>query len=312
MSSSDQNLGPDPSPLLCLDVEFSSQLEYLAEGAANIVYRVVLPPPSPSISSSLDPETDDGFPSTPLPSEIPSLRMDPRLGGRLLRLRKSNTAALPMIECQKNFDSVIRPLFSQENLLERTLFRPSADLIRDLNRRLRQMETYGSRARKRHGAYLVEGETYGTLITDMTSGEDDDSTTVEFKPKWLAQSPSAPAGAKRCRTCALQAMRSSKGVQVGGSSHLKSEFCPLSLVSADQNRVAVAADIILGLPESERKEESATRQGLITFLLETTLLQRLRDLQMKLDPIGVLAADVSGKDFLTAMTIRDCSLFLKV
>lgn len=311
MTMSDLDLNPDPSNVLFLDLEFSLQLEYLAEGAANVVYRVVLPPPSPSISSSLDFETDDGRLTTPPPSEIPSLRMDPRLDGRLLRLRKSNPAALPLIQCQKYFDSVIRPLFSDENLVERTLFRPSADLIMDLNRRLRQMETDGSRAGKRHGVYLVEGEIYGTLITDMTCVEDD-STTVEFKPKWLAQSPSAPAGARRCRTCALCAMRSLKQASVGDSRHIKSEFCPLSLMSADRNRVALAADIILGLSESERKEEVATRQGLIRFLLETSLLRRLRDLQTKLDPIGVLAADVSEKDFLTAMTIRDCTLFVKV
>lgn len=301
-----------PNDLLCLDLDFSSQLEYLAEGGANLVYRVIIPPPSPSISSSLDFETDGGRPTTPPPSEIPPLRMDPRLEGQLLRLRKSNPATVPIIECQKHFDSVIKPLFSKENLVERTLFRPSPDLIRDCNRRLRQMETDGSRARKRHGVYLAEGETYGTLITDMTRGGNDDSATVEFKPKWLAQSPSAPAGAKRCRTCALRAMRLSKQAQVGSPRHIEPEFCPLILLSADQRRVAQAADIILGLPGSDWKDEGAGRQGLIAFLLDTPLLQRLKELQMKLDPIGVLAADVSGDDFLTAMTIRDCTLFLKV
>lgn len=312
MSASDLDLDPDSSNLLFLDQDFSSQLEYLAEGAANVVYRVKLPPQSPSISSSLDIESDGGYPTTPPESEIPSLRMDPRLEDQLLRLRKSNAAAPPIIECQKFFDSVIRPLFSEENLVERTVFRPSADLIRDLNRRLRQMESYGSRPRKRHGVYLDEGEIHGMLITDMTCGEDDADISVEFKPKWLAQSPSAPVGAKRCRTCALRAMRSSKQAQVGVSQRIKSEFCPLSLISTDQSRVAMTADIILGLPESERKDGDATRQGLIDFLLGDSLLRQLRDLQTKLDPLGVLSADVTGKDFLTAMTLRDCTLFLKV
>ena len=309
---SDSEMDLDPSNLLSLDQDFSSQLEYLAEGAANIVYRVNLPPRSPSISSSLDIESDSEYPATPSESEIPSLRMDPRLEGRLLRLRKSNSTTLPIIECQNHFESVIRPLFNEENLVERGLFRPSADLIRDLNRRLRQMETFGSRARKRHGVYLDEGETYGTLITDMTSEEDDYWTTVEFKPKWLVQSPSAPAEAKRCRTCALRAMRSSEKAPTGVSRHIKSEFCPLSLISNDRNQITTAADVILQLPESDRRDENTTRQGLIEFLLETSLLQQLRNLQIKLDPLGVLSADVTGRDFLTAMTIRDCTLFLKV
>lgn len=312
MSTSDSEMDLEPSNLLSLDQDFSSQLEYLAEGAANIVYRVKLPPQSPSISSSLDIESDSEYPATPSESEIPSLRIDPRLKGQLLRLRKSNLTALPIMECQNHFDSVIRPLFNEENLVERRLFRPSADLIRDLNRRLRQMETFGSRARKRHGVYLDEGETYGTLITDMTCEEDDYWTTVEFKPKWLAQSPSAPAEAKRCRTCALRAMRSSENAPVRVSRHTISEFCPFSLISNDRNQVATVADIVLQLPESDRKDENATRRGLIEFILETSLLHQLRDLQIKLDPLGVLSADVTGQDFLTAMTIRDCTLFLKV
>lgn len=297
--------------MLFLDEDFSSQMGYLAEGAANVVYRVVLPPPSPTLSSSLDFENDDERPSTPPPSEIPPLRLDPRLEGQLIRLRKTLPAAVPVIDSQTHFDSVIRPLFPHENLVERTLFRPSPDLIRECNRRLRQMETDGSRTRTRHGVYLVENELYGTLITDMTCGKSDGSASVEFKPKWLAQSPSAPTGAKRCRTCALHAMKLSRG-HAGEPEHMKSGFCPLSLVSGDENRVATAADVILRLSGTAGGDDEPVRQRLIGFLLETPLLPRLKDLQMKLDPIGVLAADVSGRDFLTAMTIRDCTLFLKV
>ena len=308
----DMNLDLDLSNLLFLDQDFSSQLKYLGEGAANVVYRVNLPPRSPSVSSSLDIESDGGYPTTPPESEIPPLRMDPRLEGQLLRLRKSNPATLPIIECQKFFESVIRQLYADGTLVEQTLFRPSPGLIRDLNRRLRHMETYGLRPRKRHGVFLAEDEIYGMLVTDMTCAEDDDVTSVEFKPKWLAQSPSAPAGANRCRTCALRAMRLSKQAPAGVLRHIKSEFCPLSLISADQSRVAMAVDVILGLPESKRKDENTTRRRLIEFLLENSLLRRLRDFQMKLDPHGVLSAGVSGKKFLTAMTLRDCTLFLKV
>lgn len=301
-----------PSNLLFLDVDFSSQMKYLAEGAANVVYRVILPPPSPTLSSSLDFENDDERPTTPPPSEIPPLRLDPRLEGQLIRLRKTLPAAVPVIDSQTHFDSVIRPLFPGENLVERTLFRPSPDLMRECNRRLQQMETDGSRARTRHGVYLVENEIYGTLITDMTCGKDDESTSVEFKPKWLVQSPSAPTGAKRCRTCALNAMRFSQRGHVGEPEHMKSAFCPLSLVSGDKNRVAGAADVILGLSGTTGGDDEPMRQRLIEFLLETPLLPRLKVLQMDLDPIGVLTADVSAHGFLTAMTIRDCTLFLKV
>ncbi len=300
------------SELLSLDRDFSSQMEYLAEGAANVVYRVIRPPPSPSISSSLDFETHGESPTTPPPSEIPPLRIDPRLEGQLLRLRKNLPAAVSVMESQAHFESVIRPLFPSDNLVDRILFRPSQDLIRDCNRRLRQMETHGSRSRKRHGVYLVDDELYGTLMTDMTCGNEDDCTSVEFKPKWLAQSPSAPAGAKRCRTCAFCAMKSSKIGDAGEGEGMRLRFCPLSLVSGDRGRVTTAVDMILGLSRSGPGDHGHVREALIEFLLESSLLRRLKDLQIELDPIGVLAADVSGRPFLTAMTLRDCTLFLKV
>ena len=46
--------------------------------------------------------------------------------------------------------------------------------------------------------------------------------------------------------------------------------------------------------------------------LETDqLLRQLRSYQVKLDQKGVLAGDVDDEDFLTAMTLRDCTLFVK-
>lgn len=299
--------------ILSLDLDFSSQLKYLAEGAANVIYQIILPPSSPSISADLDPdlETNTESPTTPPPSEISPLQIDPRLQGKLIRLRKNLPAVVPVIDSQKHFDTVIRPLFPSVNLVERTLFRPSQALIRECNQRLGQMEIDGSRPRKRHGVYLDEEELYGTLITDMTCGKGGYYATVEFKPKWLAQSPSAPVGATRCRTCALRAMKSTwTGNMNGGPEHPKSGFCPLSLVSRTSDRVTAAVDIMLGRPTSVN--DNHVRQALIDFLLHTPLLQRLKELQINLDPTGVLKADVSEQDFLTAMTIRDCTLFLKV
>lgn len=298
--------------MITLDLNSPLELKYLAEGAANVVYRICLPPQSPAITSDLDIETSGDGPRTPPPSEIQPLRSDPRLDGKLLRLRKNFPSLVPVIDSQKYFESVIRPLFASQNLVEQTLFKPSRDLIKDCNRNLRRMEAIGSRARKRHGVYLVEEETYGTLITDMTSDQDDSHVSIEFKPKWLAQSPSAPPGHVRCRTCALRSMKFSKRKHLGEIEHLKLGLCPLNLVSGNKAEVAAAANVIFELSKRSHADGHLVWQRLNDFLYNSPLLHRLKTLQTELDPVGVLQADLSQRGFLTAMTIRDCTLFLKV
>lgn len=296
--------------ILNLDPESSIELEYLAEGAANVVYRIRFPPSSPSISSDLELE---GNGNTPPPSKTPPLSQDPRLSGKLLRLRKQLPFTVPVIESQEYWEKTICPLFPTQNLVEQFLFKPSASLIKQCNNNLRRMEADGSRAYKRHSVYLVEGENYGTLITDMTCTPTDHQASIEFKPKWLEQSPSAPAGSVRCRTCALRAMKScirkpsSRPVE-----NLKLGFCPLSLVSDDREQVCAAVNIVLELCRNEERDDENLRRALVDFLHKSPLLRKLQMLQIEMDSVGVLDADLSQRNFLTAMTIRDCTLFLKV
>lgn len=302
--------------MITLDLKSSCELIYLAEGAANIVYKIKLPPPSPEITSDLEMETCGDSPRTPLPSEIPPLRIEPRLEGKLLRLRKDLPSLVPVIDSHEYFESVIQPLFQPENLVEQILFKPSRDLIQDCNETLRRMEKDGSRARKRHGVYLIEEEAYGCLITDMTSDHDGSHVSLEFKPKWLVQSPSAPPESVRCRTCALRAMKFSKRENIGEVEHLKLEFCPLKLMSKDRAEVTATANTIFELskpPDLSPQTSDLICQRLNAFLYQSSLLQHLQSLQTKFDPVGVLREpNLSNLNFLTAMTLRDCTLFLKI
>lgn len=290
---------------LTLDLDSSMSLEYLAEGAANVVYRIRFPSPSPSTSSKLDGNTSP-------PSETSPLRADPRLPGKLLRLRKDLPFTVPVIDSQKYFDTTVRSLFQPHDLVEQLLFKPSQSLIKHCNDSLRAMEANGSRSKRRQEDYLVEGENYGTLITDMTCAPTDSHAGIEFKPKWLAQSPSAPAGSVRCRTCALRAMKSVRKSGPKTAESLKLGFCPLGLVSNDKDKVAVTADIVLELYSLRENDHDGLRKKLVEFLQNSQLLRRLQKLQEEKDPKGVLDADLSHRNFLTAMTIRDCTLFLKV
>ena len=286
------------------------QLEYLAEGAANVVYRI-RPPDidlDPSTAADLQIENYDYDSDTPLPTEIPPLQLDPRLKSKLVRLRKNLPHALPVEDSQRHFKTIIQPLFSKENLIESELFKLSPSLLEDCNSTLRKMEKSGMRPAKRSGVYLTENPRYGCLITDMTWLVDDTIVSLEFKPKWLAQSPTAPPGSKRCRSCALKAMK--KAGSTSQPEMLNAGSCPLNLMSSDKAKIKLFVDYVM---ESNLKRPSQdVQRRLIDFLYQNPLLKRVKRLQLDLDPHGVFRADLMSSDFLAAMTLRDCSLFLRV
>lgn len=93
---------------------------------------------------------------------------------------------------------------------------------------------------------------------------------------------------------------------------LKVGFCPLGLVSDNKEKVTAAADRVLGFSYVHESDKESVRKRLVEFLLKSPLLRRLQKLQEDKDSVGALEADLSSWNFLTAMTIRDCTLFLKV
>jgi inositol-pentakisphosphate 2-kinase len=142
--------------------------------------------------------------------------------------------------------------------------------------------------------------TYGSLeIRELQHGTT--SVFLEFKPKWLIQSPNAPVSAKCCRTCAHRAMtQRPKG------------FCPLDLGSGDPYRIRRAVKTLLG---SVVNYNGIPLEDIVTtYFVETSLLQALRRLQA-LDSRGILNYHESkdlDKNFFMAMSSRDCTLFLEI
>lgn len=251
----------------------NARLSYLAEGGANIVYRVSLS----NHESSRDGEAYgvEGSDKTVRPvrtrrdqqSKNTNQNSKPResssqssspsqsssrmlntllLRNRLLRLRKGTPAARSYVEILAHFDAYIRPLFGAHEVVDQALVLLPPGLTAGLNRQLREREagaeaearmqtatamdktrnerneknaeSIEARPRGRRGVYLAEDEPFGLLITDMTpaaaasvadpgAGTGEWQQMWEFKPKWLVQSPSAPRDARRCRTCALRAMK---------------------------------------------------------------------------------------------------------
>ena len=264
----------DPAPrLLAGEPRTSStkiSLEYLNEGGANFVFGIL-----PEIEGQ----------------ELPS-----HLQGKLLRLRKDLPHVQSASEQLEAFDEHFKPLFPPENLIKLELIELDDAVPALINSAISKLNRPSNRAQD----FLPVDETHGMLVTDMTPAPGD--VLLQVKPKWLTQSPNAPPGAKRCRTCALRAQRASKKVRTATDAQ---ESCPLELFSEN-------------LDERKRAAQTVTDDRPLQEYLTTqshSLLHRLREAQLRLDSHGVLNAnlcDAEGVlDLCKAMTLRDCTLFLR-
>jgi inositol-pentakisphosphate 2-kinase len=250
------------------------ELSYLAEGAANIIYRLT---PASAFTHA-----------------------------RLLRLRKTLPSAQPNLQAYHYLSHTALPLFPSHLLVKTTLIRLPPDLLAAENARLKQLEAEGKRPKKRAGMYLETEEEFGFLVADMTP-HSPRQLLVEFKPKWVVQSPSAPATAKCCRTCAL---RLKKGAKEG--------FCPLDLASGEKTRVQQALGYLLPTKApkgfevrgSWEEERGRLEEKVVAWVLESELMPVLKGLQERLDPDGPLGD--MGERFTDAMTVRDLTVFLRV
>ncbi|KAH8704175.1 inositol-pentakisphosphate 2-kinase-domain-containing protein [Talaromyces proteolyticus] len=268
-----------------LDLPNDIQLQYLAEGGANIVYRIALPPIFNVPPSEIEYYGD----ITPPPTEIED-SLEARLFRRnLVRLRKDVQFGFPYRDTANNFNTKIRHLFRPEELVDQILVRLPPDLTARCNEQLRASERTGKRPTKRHGVYLAPNEPFGMLITDMTNFADPAATVVaELKPKWLVQSPSAPAGARRCRTCALRDMKNSntdggKPAQPPQLLELSRSFCPLDLISEKIEDIQRVTRIFKGRSDQIRIAKALCRHP--TLLNLVSLQQAHNDVGLRGPPV---------------------------
>lgn len=216
------------------------------------------------------------------------------------------------------FNETIRKLFDEENLVGQELVELPADLLDVLNNHLVHKETVGSRPHTRHKTYLDKSEALGLLIDDMTP-RPGKNFMVEFKPKWLAQSPNAPLLSLRCRTCALRGLMYQMRESRPGLSK-ETAWCPLSLVQGNDSDIQRTIAVILSKQAFFASLDGQTKQRVTDIVHKylvgdgRQLLQKLADHQKKLDSHGVLcevAKDSVNTDLLTAMSLRDCTFYLR-
>jgi inositol-pentakisphosphate 2-kinase len=89
-------------------------------------------------------------------------------------------------------------------------------------------------------------------------------------------------------------------------------LCPLDLLSQNYEVLERPAKAILKMAMSPQTEQETRRLYTLCNWLRKSVVHKLAALQEKLDPTGVFQADPNDKDFLTAMTLRDCSVFLQI
>lgn len=293
------------------DLPAGTQSSYLAEGGANIVYRIAVPLPPVVASEVVAPDLPNGYvteieeatESTVLRQQQTRLLRDTRFDGKLLRLRKSIDSGIPYQQTVRDFNRFVKPLFRLSELVDQVLVKLPKGFLPRCNEQLRLDEKNARRPRKRIGIYLYEKEPHGLLITDMTARSGTREMLWEFKPKWLVQSPSAPANAERCRTCALREMKNYDARMVGEKEEYS--FCPLDLVSDRFDDVLRATRFFKnGGGEKSRR--------VATYLYRNALLQKLKGYQRQMNAVGLCGLPARSAGISVAMTLRDCTLYVKV
>lgn len=176
---------------------------------------------------------------------------------------------------------------------------------------------------------LIRSLIYSPPFASCTGNPDD--LTLEFKPKWLSQSPDAPASATRCRNCARELLRHER-TKPNDSLDDKSQkpkttiLCPLNFLACPISPPALA-DVLAYLataldPPIRRVETTSPAQydRLVHWLRTNDLIPRLRAAQLAHDgdgagPLGAAAAardPAAAASLQLAMTLRDCACFVRV
>lgn len=279
------------------------RLKYLNEGAANIVYNISLAPDLNNSSSEVAVSNKFKYLGLRTGNSI--------FAGKLLRLRKNLPTTCQVYVSHSHWLNHIAPLFCPEEIVQQSLVAiKTSGIISCLNAELQEWEQSANcieikeRPENRRGTYLADEE-FGLLVTDMTPQTN--TILVEFKPKWLTQSLSAPPKSTRCRQCALRAFvnADSRNLEEMLPSHRY--YCPLDLLSKDQKVISDLAQSLLP-PQADL----IYVQCFVEWIQTSSLLRRLRELQMQFDRTGTLDLDPLDRKFLIAMTIRDCTVFLRI
>ncbi|KAJ3478817.1 hypothetical protein NLG97_g8474 [Lecanicillium saksenae] len=152
----------------------SKPITFVGEGAANAVFEIKVPQHGLS---------------------------DQNFKGLLLRVAKvpalGQATAYNYLFQQKYYQTAILPLLGEHAVHQELVMLRGSGIVEELNRLLQDLDD--TRKPKFRGSYVGQSD-WGLLVEDMRPDPKgpsprSSSLLVEFKPKWLSQSRSAPAGA---------------------------------------------------------------------------------------------------------------------
>jgi len=299
-------------------------LHYLNQGAANVVFNIV--------PASIDSSGATFMSVTQVvraKSGITARIVPPHKAvlGKVLRVPRGRARTLSGDRIVSEFHKIIKPMFQSGKSVTRPVA-PLADFTKHLMDHQGVLLFPSVVARLRsladHDVFAEQVDhpqtCWGVLLEDMSPVRGS-SIVMELKPKWLLQSPNAPPRAKRCRTCATQ---------INAPKKRATYLCPLRLINTNADGLrpwlhTILADLSHQIPKPHQSSPDFARRIVEHVVVDFTsgevhaLLQHLRMLQAKLDPSGVLAQlplspdkAAANFDLRAAMTLRDCSLFIKV
>ncbi|KEY66815.1 hypothetical protein S7711_09499 [Stachybotrys chartarum IBT 7711] len=230
--------------------------------------------------------------------------------GLLLRVAKvtstDSSLAYDYLVQQKFHLQSIVPILGEDAVRQELVVLHESDIVHHLNEYLRSIN--GSRKKKFQGTFVIKTN-WGFFVEDMRPRNADDDFLVEFKPKWLLQSPSAPDNAIRCRQCAME-LRNLLTDPVSYKGLPLDKPCPLVLGNphapekvASPSRIAhqLAGDELLPDYQEALLEVAGHRA-----------IAALKHQQARLDKQGPLHAPFGDPDFSLAMTLRDCTCFARI
>ncbi|OLN85777.1 Inositol-pentakisphosphate 2-kinase [Colletotrichum chlorophyti] len=279
---------------------------YIGEGAANVLFEPLLSETVKHHRGSSNQRVEDG-----VEKEL--------FSKYLMRVAKQpKDPKKPFYSAEAQFDyyqKKISPLFKShiECLVDEKLAWVPSVAIQYLQQNLKGLDAAGGRQPDKPARpSKFVGDQVGSsrnilLVESMLPRKDREEFLVEFKPKWLAQSPSAPKEADTCRCCALAAKKYNK---TKDANYDPARYpCPLWLDperptperKKDIRRTAIATMF----------KDNPHAEVLYELLKKTSLIPLLKKVQVQKDPKGPLKAGMNDDGLPIAMTLRDCSLFIR-
>lgn len=227
---------------------------------------------------------------------------------------------------QDFYQATIKPLLGIHAVQQELVILHKSGIVDELNKFLRDMDH--SRNPKFRGTFIGQTD-WGFLVEDMrpqgkssppslfhlslpmltSSLDPDECVLIEFKPKWLSQSPSAPKAAIRCRQCAME-LRNLVKDPSRNRKLPERKPCPLALVNEDApwqaNSPFRLAPQLAGIGGDEHYREA------LRSIANHHAIRELKAQQNLHDKLGPLHAERSDPYFIIAMTLRDCTCFAQI